>query len=146
MCRFACVLAALVLVSVSGCGGGNNQDSNVKEKPKPQILTVEEFFADTNSEERDIRLVGLLKSWKGTADCQATIAGEKGKTCVIFVPSVPKHQQPGEDDAPKVGKWVIIDVRGSNQPVSRMNGHFTKGNISPGSHETQEAALKAAGR
>ncbi len=146
MCRFACFLASLVLTTGIGCGGANPQDSKAKEKPKPQIMTIDEFFADTNSEERELRLVGQLKSWKGTADCQATIAGEKGKTCLIFVPDVPKPQQPGEEAAPKVGKWVVMDVRGSNQPISRTNGQFTKGSISSGNHETLEAALKGAGR
>jgi len=145
MRRFAGILVALGLVVFVGCGP-DTRSSSVKEKPKPQVLTVDEFYADPNREEREIRLVGLLKSWKsnpaitsGSSDFQATIAGEKGKTCMIFVPS-------GEGDAPKVSKWIIIDVKGSNIPVSRTNGEFTKGSVHRGGFETLEEALKAAGR
>ncbi|MBA4192206.1 MAG: hypothetical protein C0467_29910 [Planctomycetaceae bacterium] len=149
---FAGILAALVSIVFVGCGS-DTQSSRVKDKPKPQVLTVDEFYADTNKEERDLRLVGQLKSWKsnpaitsGSSDFQATIAGEKGKTCTIFVPGEPKPQQPGEADAPKAGKWIIIDVRGSNIPVSRTNGEFTKGSLFRSGFETLEEALKAAGR
>jgi len=107
-------------------------------------MTVDEFFADTNKEERDLRLVGQLKSWQRTQNdtpsYQATIAGEKGKTCVIYV------SKPDEGENPKVGKWIIVNVRGNNQPVSRTNGQFTKGSLHQIGYETQEEALKMVGR
>ena len=150
MSRFARSLVALASVVAAGCG--SNPQGGVKEKPQAQVLTVDEFFADTNKEERDLRLVGVLKAWKGnpgkafgSADFQATIVGEKGKTCTIFVPEVPKPLQV-EDGAPKVGKWIIVDVRGSNIPYSRTNGEFTKGTLHLANFETQEEALKAVGR
>jgi hypothetical protein len=152
MRRLVCLLAVLILVGFAGCGT-NPQPTGVSEKPKPQVMTVDEFFADTNKDERDLRLVGILKSWKGnpgqafgSSDVQATIAGEKGKTCSVFVPEPGKTAQTGEDSAPKVGKWVIVDVRGSNKPFSRTNGEFTKGTLLPGTFETQEEALKAANK
>jgi len=146
MCRFACVLVILTTVSLAGCGGGsaNTQDSNTKEKPKPQVMTVDEFFADGNKEERDLRLVGQLKSWQRAQNdapvYQATIAGEKGKTCVIYV------SKPDEVETPKVGKWIIVNVRGNNQPISRTNGQFTKGSLHLSGYESQEEALKMLGR
>ena len=146
MFRYARILAALTSVMFAGCGGesAKTQNSNAPEKAKPQTLTVDEFYADTSKEERELRLVGQLKSWQqapGEAQSfQATIAGEKMKTCSIFV------SKPGDVEAPKVGKWIIVNVRGNNQPVSRSNGQFTKGSLHLGGYETQEEALKALGR
>ncbi len=144
MLRFAHILAALTSISFAGCGGVNNPGSDAKEKPKPQVLTVDEFFADTNKEEREIHLVGQLKTWQrvqnDASSYQATIAGEKGKTCQIFV------SKPDEAEAPRVGKWIIVTVRGNNHPISRTNGQFTKGTLHLPDHDSQAEALKTVGR
>lgn len=152
MSRVQWVLVVVVSGLVAGCGTGPGAPEP-KDKPPPQVLTVDEFFADTNAADRDLRLVGQLKSFKGnpgaafgSSDVQVTIAGEMGKTCVVFVPSTAKSPQPNEADTPKVGSWISIDVTGSNKPHSRTNGEFTRGRVAHTGADSLAAALKQAGR
>jgi hypothetical protein len=151
VCRVAWVVVAVGAGALAGCGAGPDA-AGTKPKAPPQVLTVDEFFADPNPADRDLRLVGQLKAWKGnpgaafgSTDAQVTIAGEQGKTCVVFVPTDPKGPQPG-GDAPKVGKWVAVDVTGSNKPHSRTNGEFTRGRVAHAGSESLAEALKLAGR